>query len=238
MLERVPMSGILSLAAWARDFRGLGDARGHGGELGTVQALADGASSAKLWMFTQGRVSTGVDDPVLHATHALYWGLGQVLSLEGADRFGALIDLPPAGLHHGALAAVLGTESIEDQLALRGMRVLARRLTRTQVAQSISAWQPDGAVLVTGGLGALGQHVARWLASACGVKELILTSRRGPKVAGATDLVEELRVLGARAQVVACQLDSPASVHVGRCSRSAGAHDHASCGCHRRRVVE
>ncbi|MEC9464135.1 MAG: SDR family NAD(P)-dependent oxidoreductase, partial [Myxococcota bacterium] len=211
---RPDVEGILSLAAWAGETSGdLAMPEGMEVSLALVQALANGASSAKLWMFTQGAVSTGVDDPVLHATHALYWGLGQVLSLEGADRFGALIDLPPAGLHHGALAAVLGTESIEDQLALRGMRVLARRLTRTQVAQSISAWQPDGAVLVTGGLGALGQHVARWLASACGVKELILTSRRGPKAAGATELVEELRVLGARAQVVACQLDSPASVH-------------------------
>ena len=41
------------------------------------------------------------------------------------------------------------------------------------------AWTPSGTVLVTGGLGAIGGHVARWLAEA-GAGRVVLASRSGP----------------------------------------------------------
>ncbi|MFH8370604.1 amino acid adenylation domain-containing protein [Streptomyces sp. NPDC018031] len=64
--------------------------------------------------------------------------------------------------------------------------------------------RPDGAVLVSGGAGDLGRRVARWLAGAHGVRDLVLTSRRGMATPGAQSLVEELAELGATATVVAC----------------------------------
>jgi polyketide synthase 12 len=63
--------------------------------------------------------------------------------------------------------------------------------------------QPDGAVLITGGLGDLGRRVATWLASTHGVRDLVLTSRRGMDTPGAAALVDELAALGAEATVVA-----------------------------------
>ncbi|MEV7597134.1 type I polyketide synthase [Kitasatospora sp. NPDC089797] len=73
------------------------------------------------------------------------------------------------------------------------------------------AWHPDGTVLITGGTGALGRHLARRLA-ANGVRHLLLTSRRGPAAPGAADLVAELAALGAAARVVACDTaDRPAA---------------------------
>ncbi|MEU3504435.1 thioester reductase domain-containing protein, partial [Streptomyces hundungensis] len=62
----------------------------------------------------------------------------------------------------------------------------------------------DGAVLVTGGVGDLGRRVARWLVDTHGVRDLVLTSRRGMETPGARSLVEELSALGATAEVVAC----------------------------------
>ncbi|CAL9558109.1 D-alanine--D-alanyl carrier protein ligase [Streptomyces sp. enrichment culture] len=62
----------------------------------------------------------------------------------------------------------------------------------------------DGAVLVTGGAGDLGRRVATWLAGTHGVRDLVLTSRRGPQAPGAQELVEELAALGATATLVAC----------------------------------
>ena len=44
-------------------------------------------------------------------------------------------------------------------------------------------WRPHGTVLITGGTGALGGHVARWLA-ANGAERLVLTSRSGPDAPG------------------------------------------------------
>ena len=52
-------------------------------------------------------------------------------------------------------------------------------------------WQPRGTVLVTGGTGALGAHVARWLAGT-GAEHLVLVSRRGAGTPGAAELLAEL----------------------------------------------
>ncbi|MGH3375173.1 MAG: amino acid adenylation domain-containing protein [Actinoallomurus sp.] len=75
--------------------------------------------------------------------------------------------------------------------------------------------RPDGAVLVTGGLGDLGRRVAMWLASSHDVRDLVLTSRRGMDTPGAKTFVDELAELGAEATVVACDsadLDAVTSV--------------------------
>ncbi|MCX2928608.1 type I polyketide synthase, partial [Streptomyces sp. NEAU-W12] len=64
-------------------------------------------------------------------------------------------------------------------------------------------WNPEGTVLVTGGTGALGGHLARHLVTS-GTRHLLLTSRRGPDAPGAAELAAELRELGAEVIVAAC----------------------------------
>ncbi|MFE0851655.1 SDR family NAD(P)-dependent oxidoreductase, partial [Streptomyces rochei] len=64
-------------------------------------------------------------------------------------------------------------------------------------------WNPEGTVLITGGTGALGGHLARRLATA-GMRHLLLTSRRGTDAPGAAELAAELRELGAEVTVAAC----------------------------------
>ncbi|QUQ65431.1 type I polyketide synthase [Kutzneria sp. CA-103260] len=63
-----------------------------------------------------------------------------------------------------------------------------------------------GAVLVTGGTGGLGSLVARHLVTEHGVRDLVLTSRRGIDAPGAQQLTDELAELGARVRVVACDV--------------------------------
>ncbi|MDW6065219.1 SDR family NAD(P)-dependent oxidoreductase [Streptomyces sp. FXJ1.4098] len=55
------------------------------------------------------------------------------------------------------------------------------------------------------GTGALGGHVARWLAGN-GAEHLLLTSRRGPDAPGADELRAELSALGARVTIAACDV--------------------------------
>ncbi|MER6671060.1 SDR family NAD(P)-dependent oxidoreductase, partial [Amycolatopsis japonica] len=62
----------------------------------------------------------------------------------------------------------------------------------------------DGAVLITGGTGALGAALARHLVTAHGKTRLVLAGRRGPDAPGAGELADELRGLGAEVAVVAC----------------------------------
>ncbi|HZG05132.1 MAG TPA: SDR family NAD(P)-dependent oxidoreductase, partial [Streptomyces sp.] len=65
-------------------------------------------------------------------------------------------------------------------------------------------FRADGTVLITGGTGVLGGHVARHLVTEHGVRDLLLVSRSGPRAAGAAELHEELTALGARVRIVAC----------------------------------
>ncbi|MEC9465161.1 MAG: type I polyketide synthase, partial [Myxococcota bacterium] len=66
--------------------------------------------------------------------------------------------------------------------------------------------RPASTVLVTGGLGALGREVGRWLAAQAGVEHLVLTSRRGLASDGAQMFVTELEELGVAVTVAACDV--------------------------------
>ncbi|WP_446459042.1 type I polyketide synthase, partial [Streptomyces telluris] len=171
-----------------------------------VQALGDAGIEAPLWCLTSGAVSTGTSDPLTDPASARIWGLGRVVALEQPQRWGGLVDLP-AALDSRSLERLAGllTQADEDQLAVRASGVSGRRLVRApQSAAPVDApWSPRGTVLVTGGTGALGGHVARWLAAA-GAEHLLLTSRRGPDAPGAAELKAELEELGARVTVAAC----------------------------------
>ncbi|MCX4399819.1 type I polyketide synthase [Streptomyces sp. NBC_01767] len=191
---------------------------GEGAALGTlslVQALGDAELSVPLWCLTRGAVSVGRSDGAVDAVQAQVWGLGRVAALEQPGRWGGLIDLPET-LDERAVtrfcAALTGTgmgtgSAGEDQLAVRASGVYGRRLVHAPGnSRAVSGgWSPRGTVLVTGGTGALGAHVARWAAGS-GAERLVLTSRRGPEAPGAVELVAELEALGAAVEVVACDV--------------------------------
>ncbi|RKN11896.1 type I polyketide synthase [Streptomyces radicis] len=175
-----------------------------------VQALADIGAAAPLWWLTRGAVSTGApDDPAVDAARAQLWGLGPVVRAEYPALWGGLLDLPETLDERAAerCVAALAAAEGEDQLAVRSSGVLARRLRRAPLGERAAerAWTPRGTVLITGGTGALGGHVARRLARE-GAEHLLLVSRRGPQAPGAADLAAELEALGARVTVASCDI--------------------------------
>ncbi|MGP9017964.1 type I polyketide synthase [Streptomyces sp. BR1] len=173
-----------------------------------VQALGDAGVDAPLWNATRGAVSTGRSDRLTAATQAQVWGLGRTAALELPGRWGGLVDLPQAPDERaaGRLADILGGLGGEDHLAVRSTGVFVRRLTRaTQDERPATEWTPGGTALVTGGTGALGRHVARWLART-GADHLLLVSRSGPGAEGTDELAAELRALGAEVTFAACDV--------------------------------
>ncbi|WP_211299686.1 type I polyketide synthase [Amycolatopsis lexingtonensis] len=173
-----------------------------------LQALAGTGSAARLWCLTRGAVTAVPSDRVASIAQAALWGLGRVAALEQPHRWGGLADLPADLDEHAfaRLGAVLA--GTEDQVAVRAAGAFARRLVRAPAGQPTRAWQPRGTVVVTGGTGALGKHVARW-ALAEGAARVVLTGRRGPDTPDAVALLADL---GPRASVVACDLTDPAAV--------------------------
>ncbi|GAA1954820.1 hypothetical protein GCM10009754_25510 [Amycolatopsis minnesotensis] len=168
-----------------------------------IGALAGLDRDPALWLMTSRAVATGADE-VTTAPSAAVWGLGQVARLECPGIWGGLVDVPAAadGSAAAALARVLLAAPVEDQLAIRPSGVFVPRLARVALTPG-RAWRPGGTVLITGGTGALGGHVARWAASA-GAGHVVLLGRRGRAADGAEALEAELTGLGTRVSFAAC----------------------------------
>ncbi|WP_443728908.1 type I polyketide synthase [Streptomyces buecherae] len=169
-----------------------------------VQAAAGLDVGLRLWCASRGAVSVGRSDRLASTAQAQVWGLGRVAALEHPQIWGGLVDLPETLDERAVarLAGVLSAEDGEDETAIRGSGVFGRRLVRT-ASTGGEAWRPSGTVLITGGTGALGAHVARWAVRA-GAEHVVLTSRRGLAAEGASELGAELEGLGASVRVVAC----------------------------------
>ncbi|MFC9916544.1 type I polyketide synthase, partial [Streptomyces sp. NPDC127197] len=183
---------------------------GVAGTLALVQALGDARLEVPVWFGTCGAVAVGASDTLTSPAQAQVWGLGRVAALEQPERWGGLVDLPRQldDRARARLCAVLAGLAGEDQVAIRPSGVFARRLVRSpldvQTPESAApGWRTSDTALVTGGTGALGPHIARWLASN-GAEHVVLTSRRGPSAPGMSELATELAAEGVRLTVAAC----------------------------------
>jgi acyl transferase domain-containing protein/acyl carrier protein len=170
---------------------------------------------AKLHLVTRGACATTAGSPVAVAQTPL-WGLGNVVELEHPELWGGQVDLDPAATDADAATALLGellARSTGDRVAVRGPERLVARLVpqqSTAPAEAAVTVDADATYLVTGGLGALGLTVARWLV-ACGARHLVLVGRREPTGEVVTAL-DGLRESGAEVTVVSADIARPDDV--------------------------
>nr|WP_265415943.1 type I polyketide synthase [Streptomyces otsuchiensis] len=186
--------------------------------VGTTLALLqswladDRFTDTRLVFLTRGAVRTGPGDSPSDPAGAAARGLVRSAQHEHPGRF-VLVDAPDREDAVALLPA--GLELDEPQLAVRGGRLLAARLTRVPAEEPAgrpAPLDPDGTVLVTGAGGVLGGLVARHLAARYGVGHLLLAGRRGADAPGAAALLADLRRLGAEARFAACDVADPAAV--------------------------
>ncbi|WP_345689006.1 type I polyketide synthase [Streptomyces coeruleoprunus] len=178
----------------------------------TLALLRDWVADERL-AATRLVVLTGsaVGDDPADLTGSAVWGLVRTAQTEHPDRI-LLVDTDDTDASAHALPAALALD--EPQLALRDGEPLVPRLARPDLPATAEApsLDPNGTVLVTGALGALGSALVRHLVTDRGARHLLLVSRRGPKAEGATELAEELRGLGAEVSVAACDVSDRASL--------------------------
>ena len=213
---RGPVAGVVSLLALDETPRpGPGGPAGLAGTLALVQALGDAGIAAPLWVVTRGRgggrARRGAGPPGAGPGMGPGPGRGP-----GAPGPVGRPDRParrrwtsgPAA----RLCAVLAGCG-EDQVAIRPAGLLARRLVRAPrpARARRGAGRRAGRCWSPGEPGAIGGHVARWLAGR-GAPRVVLASRSGPAAPGAAALAAELAAAGhARSTVVAVRRRRPAS---------------------------
>ncbi len=198
--------------------------RSLAGAVALCQAIERRARPVRLWLVTRGSQAV-VEGEITEPAQALLWGLGKVVALEQADRWGGLIDLPvePDGATAEALFRALVEAHGEDPIAIRGPGWYAPRLARLAVPRSVIGFEGfevsgEATYLVTGGFGPLGLATARWLVER-GARHLVLGSRsplpesigdgetRRRRAAG-----EGLRRAGAEVHVLAADLGDAAEL--------------------------
>src|SRR6185436_3184761 len=134
-----------------------------------------------LWIATRGGQAF-LHGPV-QLGQAPLWGLGRVLAVEQPDLACTRIDLDPEGPEDqsAALFEELARGPSSDEIAWRDGQRHVHRLVRSE-PRTAGALQLDAnaAYLITGGFGALGRHVAAWLADQ-GARHLVLLGRHLPQ---------------------------------------------------------
>ncbi|CAM5541929.1 Polyketide synthase OS=Streptomyces antimycoticus OX=68175 GN=SANT12839_089610 PE=4 SV=1 [Streptomyces antimycoticus] len=101
-----------------------------------VQGLGDAGAVAPLWCGTRGAVSVGRSDRLVSPVQAMVWGLGRIVGVEYPQRWGGAVDLPETmdARAVARLAGVLAGTEGEDQVAVRGSGVFAKRMVRASAA--------------------------------------------------------------------------------------------------------
>jgi len=210
--ERVDMAGLPAVlpaqhvvCLWHRaedEVDAAAAARMSSEGLSVVQLLAKQEQTARLWWVTRGAVAVTATEPA-DVGQASLWGLGRTVMQEHPELDCTLIDIADGADAVEQLACELTGGDDEREIAWRGGERRVTRLSRAAQSEALRhALRADGTVLITGGLGALGLHVARWLAQR-GMKHLVLTGRRGRQTPGIGEAVAEIEALGARVTVAA-----------------------------------
>lgn len=211
------LSGVLSLLSFDERPHPVHGALpvGSFAVLALLRAMTELGLEAPLWCATRTAVSVRRSDVLARPAQAQTWGLGRVASLEHPKLWGGLVDLPERvdATALNRLVSVLARTDHEDQVAVREAGVLTRRVVPAPLdgPEPARPWKPSGTSIITGGTGALGGHVARWLAGN-GAEHVVLTSRSGGKAAGVDDLVVDIEKSGARVTVAACDVTDRAAV--------------------------
>lgn len=151
-----------------------------------MQALSSELTQVpKVWLATRGAQAVGDKPNLPSLAQAPLWGLGRVIGhQEFAALWGGLCDLDPDQDPKQQAQELLGeitAESPEDQVAFRGStRYVARLVRSTGLTTPFPLrLKATGSYLITGGFGALGLLVARFLVER-GARHVVLMGRTAP----------------------------------------------------------
>ncbi|WP_437309429.1 SDR family NAD(P)-dependent oxidoreductase [Sorangium sp. So ce388] len=196
------ISGVVSVlgAEWEGEDVGAGAEELTKATVAALQALVGRKGPSRLYVVTARAQAVGESETVSAAGAAL-WGLGRVIREEHPELGCTLVDVEGGAEDASWVAAELRAGDEEPERAWRGGRRYVSRLVKTARGPSDKeSHASEGTVLVTGGLGALGLEVSRWLVREGRAKHLVLMGRSGPG-AEAESAIGWMREAGATVEV-------------------------------------
>lgn len=151
-----------------------------------AQRLVVSAPASRLWLVTENALATGRETSALTLDAAPLAGFARAFALEHPSHWGALVDSDSlTSSSASAVAAELLSSPeapADDFIALRAGTRLVPRLAPHALPSSVAPiphFAANRTYLITGGTGALGLALARWLI-AHGARHLVLLSRHAP----------------------------------------------------------
>jgi NADP-dependent 3-hydroxy acid dehydrogenase YdfG/acyl carrier protein len=209
-----PLRGVIHL--WALD-----ETEDQGRISGSVHRLVKAIAgvrlspSPRLCLVTRGTQTVDSQVPAKSPAGATLWGLANVLAAEHPELHAVVLDLEPQPADDEARFIIEEalTSDRETRIAMRkGLRYV-QRLTRIRPPASIPALPALNAgstYLITGGLGAIGLKVAKWMV-ARGAKHLVLTGRSAGSAA-ALNAVDQMRKGGTEVLLRKVDVGDPGQV--------------------------
>jgi acyl transferase domain-containing protein/acyl carrier protein len=146
-----------------------------------IHSLPEGGAGPELSLLTRAAVPME-GRPPLHLGGSLPMAIGQVFALERPDRWGGAIDLDMVDEHSLSLCCdQMLASSDERRLAIRAGELFVPRLRPVLDPEPGAAIEivEEASYLITGGLGAIGMHLAGWLVDR-GAGRVLLMGRRAP----------------------------------------------------------
>jgi myxalamid-type polyketide synthase MxaE and MxaD len=185
--------------------------RGYAAALRLAQTAVERPAPPRLWLVTSDGLAA-----------ALIAGLARTIVYEHPELRCARIEAADVAVD--AIVDELLADADDDEVRLDASgRQVARLVPRAPgpVTRPFAA-RPDGAYLITGGLGGLGLAAARWLVGA-GARHIVLVGRTGAATPAQADAVAALRARGAEVTVARADVADIAAVeHVLADIRSRG----------------
>ncbi len=153
----------------------------------SINSLKWTENPPRLCLVTQGAQPVSQESKPISVTQAPLWGLGKVIAIENPELNCLRVDLDPLDAKNDIpyLLNELYSIAPESQVAFRGKRRYVPRLSRVKSGSinrrdsSEKLFHHDGTYLITGGLGALGIEITRWMADN-NAGHIVLVSRRKP----------------------------------------------------------
>ncbi|MGI5157239.1 type I polyketide synthase [Microbispora sp. CA-102843] len=173
----------------------------------------DHLADTRLLVLTHQAVAVTGDEPIDLPT-APVWGLIRSAQTEHPGRIHLTDhDNHPHSLTALPQAATTAHHHDEPHTALRtGTPHTPRLTTHTHDNGAPHTWNPDGTVLITGGLTGIGALLAHHLATTHHIRHLHLVGRRGHHTPGADTLIHDLTTAGAHVTITAADITDPHAV--------------------------